>query len=220
MTKQQTDKFFDDINSQKKIDYIEFFMKTRSEIIPIYTTNTLEEIEQIFIENKDTVFPVCEDNLDNIIGSYNIRNFLIDKKNQNINFSDLSRVLFIQKFFSLNMLKNNEMCVVVDDFGGTSGLITSHTIIETLAKDEQDAICISKDKMIVDAKVPFIKIKQFFPNLNIESKTIGGFVVEYLGTVPKKGDQFSIGDFLLSIEEANKQVVRKIALTKQPVKRI
>lgn len=206
-------------NYLQMFENIDFFMQTRSEIKPIYTMFKFEDVEKLFFTEEDTVFPVCHDNLDNILGSYNVKNFLAQQKNKELDLSVIKPVEFVSNSFSFPMFKKCDLLVVIDDFGGTSGIITKNTIINFLSKSQSENIYISKDKLVLDAKLPFDRIKRFFPNLEIESKTIGGFVIEYCRTVPKKGDKFFIGDFLLFIEDANKQVVKTISLTKQLVER-
>lgn len=197
----------------------------RTEIVGLEITQSVDEAISAFIESGFSKIPVYEDNLDNIKG-------VILAKDLFINPDSIKSILREVKFYpetkkSLEILneflsQNLSIAVVVDEFGGTAGIVTVEDIIEELfgdIKDEYDVdenICrkISKDSYIISGKVEVDLINEkYHLNIPIGSyETIGGYIIEKIGKIPKQGETFLIDNFQILIIRANKVRIDLIKL--------
>ncbi|HSL87717.1 MAG TPA: hemolysin family protein [Ignavibacteriaceae bacterium] len=201
----------------------------RTEIVGLEINQTIDEAISAFIESGFSKLPVYEDNLDNIKG-------VILAKDLFTNPSSIKDILRDVQFYpetkkSLEVLneflaQNMSIAIVVDEFGGTAGVVTVEDIIEELfgeIKDEYDVdenICrkISKDSYIISGKVEVDLINEKY-HLNIpvgSYETIGGYVIEKIGKIPKQGETFLIDNFQILIIRADKVRIDLIKLIHKP----
>ena len=201
----------------------------RTEMVGLEINQTIDEAISTFIESGFSKLPVYEDNLDNIKG-------VILAKDLFTNPSSIKEILRDVQFYpetkkSLEILneflaQNMSIAIVVDEFGGTAGVVTVEDIIEELfgeIKDEYDVdenICrkISKDSYIISGKVEVDLINEKY-HLNIpvgSYETIGGYVIEKIGKIPKQGETFLIDNFQILIIRADKVRIDLIKLIHKP----
>jgi CBS domain containing-hemolysin-like protein len=206
-------------------------MRPRTEIIAIDIESPIDEALNVFIESGFSKIPVYEENIDNIKGvilAYDL--FKSPKKVRDI-MKDVIYVPDTKK--TIEMLneflkKRASIAVVVDEFGGTAGLITGEDIIEEIfgeIKDEYDIDeeinrKVDEGSYIIGGKVEIDAINEKF-NLSIpksDYETIGGFITYHLGRIPAKGENVVIGDFRFLIIKANQIRIDlvKMYIDKQP----
>jgi CBS domain containing-hemolysin-like protein len=121
-------------------------MLPRTEMTVLYTEDSFDEIQEAIIETKHTRYPVAEDDKDNIIGFIHISDFYAESmKQENRSVQNILRqILTIPEFMELShalkLMKKNRthIAVVLDEYGGTAGLITLEDIIEELVGEIQD----------------------------------------------------------------------------------
>ena len=197
----------------------------RTEIVGLEINQTIDEAISTFIESGLSKLPVYEDNLDNIKG-------ILLAKDLFTNPDSIKNILREVQFYpdtkkSLEILneflaQNMSIAVVVDEFGGTAGIVTVEDIIEELfgeIKDEYDVdenICrkISRDSYIISGKVEVDLINEKY-HLNIplgSYETIGGYIIEKTGKIAKQGETFLLDDFQILIIRADKVRVDLIKL--------
>lgn len=197
----------------------------RTGIVGLEINQTIDEAISAFIESGFSKLPVYEDNLDNIKG-------VILAKDLFTNPNTIKDILRDVQFYpetkkSLEVLneflaQNMSIAIVVDEFGGTAGVVTVEDIIEELfgeIKDEYDVdenICrkISKDSYIISGKVEVDLINEKY-HLNIPVgyyETIGGYIIEKIGKIPKQGETFLIDNFQILIIRADKVRIDLIKL--------
>jgi CBS domain containing-hemolysin-like protein len=201
----------------------------RTAIVGLEINQTIDEAISAFIESGFSKLPVYEDNLDNIKG-------VILAKDLFTNPNTIKDILRDVQFYpetkkSLEVLneflaQNMSIAIVVDEFGGTAGVVTVEDIIEELfgeIKDEYDVdenICrkISKDSYIISGKVEVDLINEKY-HLNIPVgyyETIGGYIIEKIGKIPKQGETFLIDNFQILIIRADKVRIDLIKLIHKP----
>ncbi|MFO7525481.1 MAG: hemolysin family protein [Ignavibacteriaceae bacterium] len=197
----------------------------RTEIVGLEINQPIDEAISTLIESGFSKLPVYEDNLDNIKG-------VILAKDLFTNPETINSILREVKFYpetkkSLEILneflsQKMSIAVVVDEFGGTAGIVTVEDIIEELfgeIKDEYDVdenICrrISRNSYIISGKVEVDLINEKY-HLNIpvgSYETIGGYIIEKTGKIPKQGETFLFDDFQILIIRADKVRVDLIKL--------
>ena len=118
------------------------------------------------------------------------------------------------------------MVIVVDEFGGTSGLVTLEDVIEEIIGDfydehhpaVRDIIQISKAEILLRSRVRLDEINERF-KLNLksgEADTIGGFVLQELGTIPRTGDVIDVPGASIRVEEMTNWKIKTLRLYLQP----
>ncbi|MBE6445183.1 MAG: HlyC/CorC family transporter [Alphaproteobacteria bacterium] len=183
-------------------------MVPRQDIKCLYKNSSSEEVLKFIKENHHTRFPLCDEDRDHIIGMIHIRDIIEHSKEKNDKdfLTKISRkILFVPENKSISdllhemMSKRIHMAIVVDEYGGTAGLLSMEDILEELVGDildEHDApICepIKKiNECVCEFDGAYLIVDAFecmgLPEIDPEESTIGGYVFGLLGQVPKVGD--------------------------------
>jgi putative hemolysin len=191
-------------------------MRPRTEIVGVEINQTVNESLEIFIESGYSKLPVFDENLDNIKGVIYTNDFFKFPKDLR---SITREVMFVpetkKSFDMLNdfLSKQVSIAVVVDEFGGTAGIVTMEDIIEELfgeIKDEYDIdeeICrkITSGTYLISGKVEIDFINEKY-NLQIpygDYETLGGYITSRLGRIPAQGENLVIDNFNILIVRAN-----------------
>jgi len=201
-------------------------MTPRTEIIGIEITSDINEALLMFIDSGFSKLPVYEDNFDNIKGVILAKDLFKSPQSIKDILRDVNFIPETKKSFDvLNdfLEKRNSIEIVVDEHGGTAGIVTIEDILEELfgeIEDEfdiQEAICkrVAKDTYIISGKVEIDHINEKY-NLNIEEgdyETLSGFITTQLGRIPDQGENVSIGNFNIQIVRAAAQKVDLVKLS-------
>lgn len=204
-------------------------MRPRTEIVGVEIDSTIDEAISTFIESGYSKLPVYEENLDNIRGvifAYDI--FKSPKNLQSI----IREIIFVpetkRSFEMLNEFLNKQVsiAIVVDEFGGTAGLVTMEDIIEELfgeIKDEYDVeedICrkIASDTFLISGKVEIDYINEKY-NLNVPTgdyETIAGYITSRIGRIPLQGESVTLDNFNFLIARSTNIRIDLVKLTVIP----
>jgi len=201
-------------------------MRPRTEITGISINDYVLNAVDLFIESGYSKVIVYEDDLDNIKGFILAKDLFINPKQirdiirETQFYPETKKSLEILNEFLTN---NDSIAVVIDEFGGTAGIVTMEDIIEELfgdIKDEYDvdeANCrkISNDSYIISGKVEIDHLNDKY-NLNIpvsDYETIAGFIIDNLGHIPKPNEKVSIGNFHFLIIRADHVRIDLVKLT-------
>jgi len=218
-------------------------MRSRIDVTSLsISTSYLNILETI----KDTGFsriPIYEESFDNIKGVLYIKDLLpyLTEKDD-FNWSNLLReVFFVPENKKIDDLlkefqeKKIHLAVVVDEYGGTSGIVTLEDIIEEIVGDisdefDDDDLVYSKlddHNFVFEGKTA---LNDFYRILNIEgsefeevkgeSDSLAGFILEITGNIPKQGEQIEFKKYLFTIEGVNKRRVTRIKTTFAPQKNL
>ncbi|RKY92303.1 MAG: HlyC/CorC family transporter [Ignavibacteriae bacterium] len=204
-------------------------MTPRTDIVGLELSDNIDDAISTFIDFGFSKLPVYKDNLDNIKGIILVKDIFkspVDIK------SILREVCFIpetkKSFEVLNefLEKKISISVVVDEHGGTAGIVTMEDILEEVfgeIKDEFDVeeeICrkIADNSYLVSGKVEADLLNEKY-ELNIpdgDYVTIGGYIVSVLGRIPAQGEKVKIDNFEFLIARASAQKVEVVKLTHLP----
>ena len=207
-------------------------MIPRTDMHCIYMGDDLGKIMADVLDGKYTRYPVCLENKDNIIGFVHIRDLckqiILNTEN---NIEDIMReIIFVPDTMSVNAMfkrfqeEQAQIAIVIDEYGGTAGLVTLEDILEELVgeiQDEFDINDVSEIKKIsdtvysVDGKVTIDRINKLL-NINIETKveTIGGlFSLEY-GSLPEAGEKITHDGYEFTIIKSNNKRVLRVKIEK------
>lgn len=201
-------------------------MRPRTEIVGIEAGSSVDEALTVFIDSGYSKLPVYEESLDNIKGvifAYDI--FKMPQK-----LSDIMReILFVpdtkKSFELLNefLARRISIAVVIDEFGGTAGIVTMEDIMEELfgeIRDEYDVeenICrkTAPGTYLISGKVEIDFINEKY-NLNIpigDYETIGGYITYRMGRIPMQGEAVTIDNFTILIARASNMKIDLVRLS-------
>ena len=210
-------------------------MRPRIDIFALDSKLKSEEIIKSITTTNHSRIPVFDENLDKIIGVLHIKDLLpfLDKKE--FQWKELLREpLFIPENKKLDDLmlefqeKKVHLAIVVDEYGGTSGLVSLEDVIEEIVGDisdefDDDNLLYSKiddQNFIFDGKTSLHDLcriinenKNIFDQYKGDAETIAGFILEISRSFPKKNSKINFMKFIFTIESIDKKRIKQIKLT-------
>lgn len=206
-------------------------MRPRTEIVACDINATKEELYQIFIDSGYSKIPIYEGSLDSIQGVVYLNDLFTD-------FNHITEIMKPINFYpetkpSIELLKEFisegiSIAIIVDEYGGTSGLVTTEDLIEELLgeiKDEYDVdenICrkIAENTYLISGRV---EIDAIHDNIGVQIpegkyETIGGYIMNRLGKIPAEGEEFVIDNFKFVIIKATPnriELVKMVEIKKE-----
>jgi putative hemolysin len=205
-------------------------MTPRTEIAAMDVLESLENLKNLFVATGYSKIIICQNSLDDIIGYVN--SFDLFKKPSTIReivipVEFIPEAIYIKDAMNLLTKKRRSIAVVLDEYGGTSGIVTIEDIVEELfgeIEDEHDSDeeLIEKElednSFIFSARFDVEYLNQNYKLAIPESEsygTLGGFIVNFTKEIPQKGAAITIENYHFVIEEATN---KKIELVKMTIK--
>jgi gliding motility-associated protein GldE len=212
-------------------------MQPRVQLFAVKTTTPLDQLIELIIENGFSRIPVYEDTLDEIKGILYVKDLLPHIEEKDFKWQSLLRPAFfvpenkkIDDLFQDFRAKKIHIAIVVDEYGGTSGLVTMEDVLEEIVgdiKDEFDAVVENQNYKKIDDKtyifqaqtslVDFCKVfdinEFYFEDIKGESDTLAGLILEMEGRIPQAGFSTSYKEFDFRIEKADKRRIIEIKVT-------
>ena len=185
------------------------------------------------IETGHSRFPVIGENKDDVIGILLAKDLLSYYAGDDFNVRDRLRpAVFIPESKRLNVLlkdfrsNRNHIAIVVDEYGGAAGLVTIEDVLEQIVGEIEDEFDFDETEanIILDRSGQFrvkaqTEIEDFnrtfgtsFSDENFD--TVGGLVLDHLGRLPKRGEQFSIGDLNIKVVRADSRRLHALLVEK------
>jgi magnesium and cobalt transporter len=206
-------------------------MIPRTEMVAIRSDATIEEILELTIKFGHTRMPVYAENVDNIVGILNVKDLLKfwskPIKETDI-LSSLRKPYYIPETKNTHQLlhelkqKKYHMAIVIDEYGGTSGLVTLEDLIEEIVgeiHDEHDAkkgsiVELSDGYTLIDGRVEIEAIEDYLGVKFQEGKfeTLGGFILNLLRKIPMTGEVIHVDNLEMIIESADERSIKKVKL--------
>lgn len=209
-------------------------MQPRVRLFAIQHKTKYSHLLELIVENGFSRIPVYDDDLDEIKGILYVKDLLPFFDKDDFEWQSLLRPAFfvpenkkINDLFQDFRTKKIHIAIVVDEYGGTSGLVTMEDVLEEIVgdiSDEFDTITENKNYRKIDDKtyvfqaqislVDFCKVFQindlYFDDVKGESDTLGGMILEMEGRIPEAGFSTSFGEFVFQIEKADKRHIIEI----------
>lgn len=198
----------------------------RVDIEAVSINEDKEKIAEVFNTSQFSRLLVYEDNIDKVVGVIHLKDFFTKTGITEKDIKDIMvSPVFIQKSEKINdilkILQTNKshIAVVIDEFGGTHGIVTMEDILEELVGDiwdEHDEIIepfkeIGENTYEVDCSINFDDFCEFFDiKCGCDSVSLGGWVMEQLGRIPEMDDKFVYEDLDITIIETDSHRVMKI----------
>jgi putative hemolysin len=204
-------------------------MIPRTDLTALKAESTLEEVIAVFEQAKHSKCPVYRENLDDIIGIVSYKDIAFIDRNKPFRLEDHIRKPYFtyesksaKELFGFMRSKRITMAVVLDEYGGTSGIITLVDLLEEIVGDINDEYDEANEEIKTIAENTYIvegstKIEDVNEALNIELESedfgsIGGYVIGLLGHFPQKGEKVESENVSFSVEETFRNRIEKLRL--------
>jgi CBS domain containing-hemolysin-like protein len=219
---------------QNAIDFSEIYahevMIPRQDMNCLFLNDSFEEVMGLVKRTKHTRYPLCDRDRDNVVGMIHIRDILehSEERLEKGRLNKIARqILFvpenqsISEVLHLMMRKHTHMAIVVDEYGGTAGMLSMEDILEELVGDIMDEHDVAE---VEDIKKVDEKICEFdgkvlvedayecmgLPCCERDESTIGGYVFTLLGRAPKVGDKVEDEYGIYEVMAASKMRVKRV----------
>jgi CBS domain containing-hemolysin-like protein len=206
-------------------------MTPRGEIVYLDVEDSFEVNVKKAIESRHTRFPLVRGHLDNTLGLIHIKELLPMLRDPHPDLMRIRReltpvpeMMALEKLLTFFLSKHAHLAMVVDEFGGTVGMVTLENVLEELVGDIQDEFDtdkeefrrINENEFTVDGALGLYELNDL-TGLELESadvSTIGGYVTHLLGHLPKQGEELRIGDYQVTVTQADSRRVRQLHFRK------
>ncbi len=208
-------------------------MVPRTGLVALSTMRSIEDNIAVALENQFTRYPLCERDVDNIVGMIHLKDLfkLKGETGPGGRLLDIKReMLFVPETMSLErtlnlfLAKRVLMAIAVDEYGGTAGLVTLENVLEELVgeiRDEFDVEPIfvqkvSDTEFVVDGAMPLLDFSRMFQIVpdSRDVVTVSGYMIHLIGTVPVRGTEVRIGAWQAVIETVEGIKVKTVRLKK------
>lgn len=210
----------------------EEILTPRVDLVALDKAWSLEKIESIIDENNYSRYPVYQDSIDTIIGVVHSKDFrLFDNEDY-----DLSRivkpVIFVPESYKISKLlkqiqqNKSHLAVVIDEHGGTAGIITLEDIVEELVgeiwdehdEEESELTKVNDEQFIILGSLELYKLEEAL-EIDLDSEqsdasTVGGWIVEHLGRIPQISQTLFFNNLKMTILDGDEKKVIKILVDK------
>ncbi len=200
----------------------------RTEAVFLDVQDPPEKWEEIINEETHSVYPVCDGDVDNVIGVLNAKIYLRlkDKSRENVRKNAIRPACFVPEtmkadvLFGLMKKRRDHFAIVLDEYGGTEGIVTMNDILEQIVgefnnvDDEDDTPEIIQNddgSFTVDCLAVIDKFSDTFEmEPETDAVTVGGWVTEQIGKLPEKGDGFEYNNLAVTVTAADNRRVLQI----------
>ena len=210
-------------------------MVPRTEVVWLEKRTTVRDFYRIFAEHPHSRFPVFEGSQDNVVGIVGIKDVLrgvaegqltedspIDLAMRPAMF--VPETKFVGTLFFEMQRAGHQMAIVVDEYGGTAGLVTLEMLLEELVgyvsdelrRHEEEFVTVDDRTFQIDAGMTIHdanqELKLALPEGDYE--TVAGFVLSHLGHIPREGEQFTYNGLGIAVTRVNGRKVEEVTVTK------
>ena len=196
-------------------------MTPRTDMVCLYLEDTMDENLHIILEEQLTRYPICHEDKDHIVGFLHVKDLMrVMAEGRKPNLRRLARkALIVPESMDVSVLlktmqkQRSQMAIVVDEYGGTAGMVTIEDIVEEIVGDIQDEFdeerptAERRGKRIfsVDAKMLLEELEDIL-EIDIEDEdvdTVGGWLYDQIGQAPRVGQMAASGGNLFYVEEVD-----------------
>jgi putative hemolysin len=210
-------------------------MTPRPDLVAIRDTATVGDVRAMFVEQEYSRFPVYKDSLDNIAGFVFVKDLVALRTADDarsvttllraaVVVPETKRVPELLKQFQR---QQTQCAIVVDEYGGTAGLVTIEDLLEEIVGEIRDEYDVESE-LIVDegnGRIVFsgkVNIEQMSQRLNVEIErqgfeTVGGYLLARLGRVPVVGETFEVDGLIVEVLGAERRRINKVRICRKPL---
>ncbi|HJF32227.1 MAG TPA: CNNM domain-containing protein [Sporosarcina psychrophila] len=204
----------------------------RMDIVGLPIEATYEEVRDTILEHSYTRYPVYEESMDTISGVFYSKMFIEWSMNPEQKLSELiDRDTFyvvqsasVEKVFKMMLAKKKHLAIVLDEYGGTLGIVTHEDIIEEMIgqdiedeTDEDEEVLVyekTDSALVCHGRLEIVDAMDLLGiALPMDHETLGGFVLQELGHVPEEGERFTYNQLHFEIEEMERNRIIRMTIT-------
>jgi putative hemolysin len=210
---------------------IKDIMIPRTDVIAMDVESEYKEVIYVTEKNQYSRVPVYRENVDNIIGILNLKDLVVikDENKQHFNLENIIREAYytyefkkISELFTDMKKKRAHMSIVLDEYGGTSGIVTMEDIIEEIVgdiEDEYDEVeneieVVKEDEYIVEGSTKIEEVNEMI-GTSFESEdfdSIAGFIIGTVGRIPDKGEVVEHENVKFVVEDIENNRIKKVRI--------
>ena len=202
-------------------------MTPRPDIIAIHADATLQDLRTLFREEQYSRIPVFRDNLDNIIGIAFVKDVASLPPEANPPLTVLMRNAYLvpESKRASDLLKEMQrrqaqMAIVVDEYGGTAGLVTVEDLLEEIVGEIRDEYDVESETVTDEGSGIFVlsgkvSVDEVRERLGVEVEregfeTVGGYLLSHLGRMPYVGETFDVDELAVEVLEVERRRITKV----------
>ena len=208
--------------------YVADIMTARTNMEAISVESTPEELNDMLKETNHSRIPVYGKNIDNIVGILHMKDIVSNiADGKDLVLEELIRPAYyvydnmhIFDLFTNMRGENVSLAIVIDEYGGTSGLVTIEDIVEELVgeiddeydKDNQDIFKLTENSFLVNPSMHLNDFNDYF-NLELEeikNDSVGGYVIDHLSRIPSEGDSVSIDNLIITVDQVDRYKIEML----------
>ena len=208
-------------------------MVPRQDMVCVYVDDSPEEIRDVIRSSHHTRFPVCEEDKDHILGIFHVRDFLNGDYSKGFDIRSLLRktIMLPEGMNALRVLQTMQkqrvhLAVVVDDYGGTVGLVTLEDLLEEIVGDMGDEyepielpeiLPLANGSYDIDGEMPLDDVGDLL-HLSFdeedEDDTLGGYIFSRLGRKPEEGDEITRNNWKFTVLKMDQFRIERVKAEK------
>ena len=210
-------------------------MTPRPDVVAIEDTATIGDLRALFREQEYSRFPVYKENLDNIAGFVFVKDLILigafdDARPASsllrpaLVVPETKRVSELLKMFQLGQ---QQCAIVVDEYGGTAGLVTAEDLLEEIVGEIRDEYDVESEPIVDEGNGSFlfsgkVDIDEVVERLKIPIEregfeTVGGFLLSNIGRLPAVGERFDIDGLSVEVIDAERRRINKVRIVRREV---
>jgi len=231
----------DQLEEEKKIlkSIVEFgnidvreIMKPRIDVVSLEKNVSFDQVLNLIVSSSYSRIPVYEDSFDNIHGVLYIKDLIPHISSKNVDWNSICHeALFVPETKKINDLlkefqeKKIHLAIVVDEYGGTSGIVTLEDVLEEIVGEINDEFDddgnqyskLDSDNFVFEAKISindFLKVvdgeTDYFDEIKGDADTIAGLIIERTGVIPKISEKVDFPPYTFFIESADERKINRV----------
>lgn len=207
-------------------------MTPRPDIVAIRDTSTIGDLRALFREQEYSRFPVYKENLDNIAGFAFVKDLvLLGAADDARPITTLLRPALVvpetkrvPELLKMFQGQQQQCAIVVDEYGGTAGLVTAEDLLEEIVGEIRDEYDVESESIVDEGNGSFlfsgkVDIDEVVERLKVPIEregfeTVGGFLLSHIGRVPAVGERFDIDGLSVEVIDAERRRINKVRISK------
>ena len=208
-------------------------MTPRPDIVAIRESATIAELRALFTEQEYSRFPAYKESLDNIAGFVFVKDLiLLDTADDSRSIATLLRPAAVvpetkrvPELLKQFQRQQTQCAIVVDEYGGTAGLVTIEDLLEEIVGEIRDEYDVESDSIVEEGNGRFVfsakvDIDEVVQRLNVPIEregfeTVGGYLLSHLGRMPAVGEHFDIDGLSVEVLEVERRRINKVRISKR-----